>query len=95
MARPLNIIANEIIADFRREYAEAVHAGKKANHWKNKYAHALAYVEPMQYLSSIDQDYGCDSGRSVVAYALGNLSTWKGEKAKAIKAELNAMLKGK
>ena len=91
--RPLYEIAGEIIADFKREQVETMKAGKKAKHWRQKYVHALAYVEPMLSLSSIDQDYGFDSGRSIVAYALGNLTTWRGEKAREIKKELNAMLK--
>jgi len=91
--RPLFEIANEIIADFKREMIETMSAGKKAKHWKVKYVHALAYVEPMLSLNTIDDQYGFDSGRSIVAYALGNLTTWRGEKAREIKKELNAMLK--
>jgi len=93
MARPLYEIANDIVQDFKREMVDTMSQGKKAKHWRQKYAHALAYVEPMLSMSSIDDDYGFDSGRSIVAYALGNLSTWKGDKAREIKKELNAMLK--
>lgn len=97
--RPLYEIANEIIKDFKREYIEENQkyvTGEKKNapkHWKDKYVYAMAYVEPMLSLNSINENYVCDSGRSIVAYALGNLQTWRGEKAKAIKKELNAMLK--
>jgi hypothetical protein len=91
--RPLFEIANEIITDFKREFNEAMKAGKKAKHWKVKYVHALAYVEPMLSLNTIDDKYGFDSGRSIVAYGLGNLQTWKGDKAREIKKELNGMLK--
>jgi hypothetical protein len=91
--RNLSIIANDIITDFKREFNEAMSEGKKAKHWRIKYVHALAYVEPMQCLNSINEDYGMDSGRSVVAYALGNLTTWRGDKAREIKKELNGMLK--
>lgn len=91
--RPLFEIANEIIADFKREFNQAMAAGKKAKHWRQKYVHALAYVEPMLSLNTINDNYGFDSGRSVVIYALSNLTTWKGEKAREIKKELNAMLK--
>lgn len=83
-ARPLNEIAYEIINDMMKQ--------NPAN-WRQRYAYALAYVEPMATLTSIDENYGFDSGRSIVAYALGNLNTWKGEKAREIKKELNAMLK--
>ena len=67
--------------------------GKKVKHWRQKYVHALAYVEPMSTMNSIDDNYGLDSGRSIVAYALGNLTTWRGEKAREIKKELNGLLK--
>jgi hypothetical protein len=52
----------------------------------------MPYLEPMLSLSSIDDDYYYDSGRSVVLYALSNLGQWRGEKARAIKAELKAMV---
>ena len=93
MSRLLSTIAQEIITDFKREYNDAIKAGKKAKHWRQIYIHALAYVEPMLCIGDINENYGFDSGRSVVAYALSNLSTWRGEKAKAIKKELNGMLK--
>jgi len=44
-------------------------------------------------MNDIGENYFADSGESVVRYALSNLSTWKGEKARQIKAELKAMLK--
>jgi hypothetical protein len=97
--RSLNVIASEIITDFEKEYKErkAKHLetgkGKMPVYWKQKYVHALAYVEPMQCMISINEMYMCDSGKSVVAYALGNLTTWRGETAKRIKKELNGMLK--
>jgi hypothetical protein len=98
MARPLNVIASEIIADFKKEYAENMEkynkkGVKKPLHWRQRYVYALAYVEPMLSLNSINDMYICDSARSIVAYALGNLSTWRSDKAKEIKKELNAMLK--
>ncbi len=99
MARSLSIIANEILSDFQREYREArvkhleTGKGKLPKQPEQKYVHAMAYVRPMLSLDSIDDNYMMDSGRSVVAYALGNLTTWKGEKAREIKKELNAMLK--
>jgi hypothetical protein len=47
----------------------------------------------MQGLSSINDTYYYDSGRTIVLYFLSNASTWKGDKAKEIKSELKAMLK--
>jgi len=96
--RPLYEIASEIIKDFKREYLENLKSSEKkekiVKHWRQKYVHALAYVEPMQTLTSVNDNYGFDSGKSIVAYALSNLTTWRGEKAREIKKELNAMLKG-
>ena len=55
--------------------------------------HAKPYLKAMSELHSIDDTYYADSARSVVSYFLANASSWRGEKARAIKAELNAMLK--
>jgi hypothetical protein len=49
----------------------------------------------MSGLSNISDNFGEDSGKMVVNYFLSNASSWKGETAKRIKAELNAMVKGK
>jgi len=46
----------------------------------------------MYSLNSIDDMYIYDSGKSVVRYFLSNASTWRGDKAREIKAELKAML---
>jgi hypothetical protein len=54
---------------------------------------AKPYLEAMQSLTYITDDYYFDSAKSVVLYFLCNAGTWKGEKAKAIKAELKAMTK--
>lgn len=56
-------------------------------------AAAKPYLEAMRTMESVTDNYGLDSGRSVVAYLLGNLRGYKGETARAIKAELNARLK--
>jgi hypothetical protein len=54
---------------------------------------AEPYLQAMECLNSINDQYGCDSGRSIVAYFLANASTWRGEEAKKMKAELNRRLK--
>lgn len=61
--------------------------------WQNVNFTAVPYLEAMETLNSIDDNYMFDSGRSIVTYFLSNANTWRGEKAKAIKAELKAMLK--
>lgn len=63
--------------------------------WKPVNYAAKPYLEAMFSLDSIADDYGQDSGSSIVAYFLSNASSWRGETAKRIKLELKAMLKGK
>ena len=70
-------------------------ASEISRDWKNVNFAAKPYLSAMYSLDSINDKYGMDSGKSIVAYFLSNASTWKGEKAKEIKKELNAMLKGR
>ena len=78
--RPLYSIADDITADHRAQ-------GKKL------YFGAVPYVQAMQSLDKATESYGADSAKTIVVYALSNLSTWRGEKAREIKKELNAILK--
>lgn len=73
---------SEIARDIRRD-------------WKNVYFGAEPYLDAMSDLDSVADSYGGDSGASIVRYFLTNASRWKGPTATAIKAELNAMIKGK
>lgn len=59
--------------------------------WTNPYFGAVPYLSAMQSLDSIDDNYYEDSGKSVVLYFLANANTWRGEKARAIKAELKKL----
>ncbi len=61
--------------------------------WKNVYFGAAPYLQAMGTLNSINDNYGWDSGRSVVLYFLSNASTWRGETAKRIKTELKTLCK--
>lgn len=61
--------------------------------WKNVNFAAKPYLEAMSTLTSIEDNYMFDSGKSVVLYFLCNASTWRGETAKRVKAELKAMSK--
>lgn len=61
--------------------------------WKKVHYSAVPYLDAMHALDNINDDFYLDSGRSVVAYFLGNAKTWKGEVARRVKAELNLMLK--
>lgn len=59
----------------------------KAN-WPKVYFGAVPYLDAMRGLDSIDQNYGADSGKTIVIYFLSNAATWRGDHAKMIKAEL-------
>ncbi len=63
--------------------------------WKKVYFGAVPYLEAMFSLEKISDQYGYDTGRSVVVYFLANAQTWKGDVAKEIKKELNKRLKEK
>ena len=60
--------------------------------WKNVNFGAQPYLLAMARIDSIDDYYVSDSGWSIVRYFLGNATTWRGETARRIKAELRAML---
>ena len=61
--------------------------------WTKVSPYAEPYLEAIQSLDSINDNYYFDSGKSVVLYFLSNASTWRGEDARRIKAELKEMLK--
>lgn len=78
--RPLRTIAAEI----RRDWSGAPGGINYA---------AKPYLEAMESLDSIEDNYFEDSGRTVVAYFLSNANTWRGETARNVKQELNSMLR--
>jgi hypothetical protein len=55
---------------------------------------AKPYLDAMQSLDAITDKYYYDDASSVVRYFLANATSWKGDTARAIKAELKSMLKG-
>ena len=61
--------------------------------WQKVNFAAKPYLDAMSSLNGINDNYYFDSGKSVVLYFLSNASSWRGEKAKEIKAELKAMCK--
>jgi hypothetical protein len=86
--RALHQIARDIKRDWRK-------CDPKTGYMlSNVYFGAAPYLDAMGTLDGINDSYGCDSARNIVAYFLANASTWRGDAAKRIKAELNAMLKG-
>jgi hypothetical protein len=68
-------------------------AAEIAADWKKPYFGAVPYLDAMRNLRSIDDRFYYDDARSMVRYFLANASTWGGDKAKSIKAELKEMLK--
>jgi len=80
MSATMNRDLCDIARDIRRDW-------KKVN-----YA-AVPYLNAMASMGDIRDNYGYDSGKSVVLYFLGNAGTWRGDVAKRIKAELKAMAK--
>lgn len=59
--------------------------------WTKVSPYAEPYLEAMQSLNTINDNYYLDSGKSIVLYFLSNANTWRGEDARRIKAELKEM----
>jgi len=55
---------------------------------------AVPYLEAMAALNSVNDKYMYDDGRGIVRYFLANASAFRGDEAKALKAELKQLLKG-
>lgn len=64
------------------------------SNWKPIYFGAIPYLAAMADLDTVNDNYGLDSGKSIVNYFLANAQTWRGEMAKQVKAELKRRLKG-
>ena len=62
--------------------------------WRPVNYAAVPYLSAMASLGAIHEAYGHDSAKSIVRYFLGNATSWRGDVARAVKAELKAMLKG-
>lgn len=54
---------------------------------------AKPYLDAMLHLSNPSDNFGADSGKSVVLYFLCNVSTFRGPEAKALKDELKKIYK--
>lgn len=63
-----------------------------AREWRKVNYAAVPYLRAMAELDGIGDAYGADNGRSVVRYFLANASSFRGEAARRIKAELRSML---
>jgi hypothetical protein len=61
--------------------------------WEHPYFGAVPYLNAMMVLREITDNYLYDTARSIVNYFLANASSWRGPKAREIKAELKGILK--
>ena len=61
--------------------------------WTKPYFAAVPYLQAMGSLDKITDMFFQDSAKEIVLRFLSNAQTWKGEKAREIKAELNKMCK--
>jgi len=77
--RPINVIAREILNDW--------------GGWNKVNYGAVPYLEAMFRINSVDDRYICEDGKTQVIYFLSNASSWRGETARRVKKELNAMIK--
>lgn len=76
---------------YARSISEIAREIKKE--WQNVNYAARPYLDAMRGLSSVNDTYGLDNGKSIVLYFLANAGTWRGEAAKRIKAELRELVK--
>lgn len=63
--------------------------------WAKPYFGAVPYLDAMRNLGAITDRYYYDDGVSIVRYFLANASSWKGDTARRVKAELKEMIKAR
>lgn len=59
--------------------------------WKNVWFGAVPYLDALSHLDSINDRYIAEDAKTQVIYFLSNATTWKGEAARRIKAELKQL----
>ncbi len=79
---PKQRLISDIAAEIRRKWEKVNYA-------------AVPYLDAMDKLSTIDQQYGQDSAREIVLYFLGNAKTFRGPDAVRLKQELKDLLNKK
>lgn len=62
-------------------------------HWTNVNYGAVPYLDAMSTLTTVNDQFYADNGRSVVLYFLSNANAWRGPDAKRIKQELKDLLR--
>ena len=60
--------------------------------WKNVSVYARPYLDAMEGLSTVNENYIAEDGRTVVLYFLANAGSWRGEVARRVKQELKKMV---
>jgi hypothetical protein len=60
--------------------------------WPKVYYAAAPYLAAMAELNGINDRYMHDDGRGIVRYFLANAAQFKGDQARALKAELKVLL---
>ena len=85
--RTFSDVANEVFILWRKKYGY--------NKFPVSFVGAIPYLQAMLACSTTDKNalYGCETRETIVLYFLANVTSWKGEDARRIKAELKSMLK--
>jgi hypothetical protein len=81
--RTISQIAAEISKDWKATSKNGIYFG------------AVPYLEAMFSLTDAKSKYGMDSASSIVLYFLSNATTYRGAKAKELKAELKKIIGAK
>jgi hypothetical protein len=61
--------------------------------WHKPYFGAMPYLDAMSTLDRMSDNYFQDSAKSIVLYFLSNATSWRGDTARRVKAELKGMVK--
>jgi len=62
-------------------------------HWPKVNYAAVPYLNAMAKLNKLTDMYGADHADDIVRYFLSNATSWRGDDARRVKAELKAMLR--
>jgi hypothetical protein len=60
--------------------------------WRKPYFGAVPYLDAMAWVNRPSDRYGMDTADDIVRYFLSNASTWRGDTARRVKAELKALV---
>lgn len=77
------------VAEFRS--LETIARDIRAN-WPKIYFGAVPYLEAMETLDRITDEYGAEDAKTIVIYFLSNAQSWRGDAARRVKAELKDMI---